>query len=285
MPEPAREGSSRVPRRRPGAARRLLRHLGGAPLGLGGRDGTGHGMGRPCPAAGGGRGTATASSRATSCYRCCSSTRRAGTSRQGQRWAAEAMAIAERFGDRDLFGIAAHYRGHLLIKEGLVSDGLALLDECMVAVTTGDMGPIVSGIVYCGVILACLDAYDVAPRTGVDRGAHPVVREAARPGGLQRALPRASGGDHAIAAATGRRRSTRRNGQASAGCEADNRRAVGEAAYGGRRRPSPPRRVRRSRGGLPRSEPAAAESPSRAWRCCDWLRETAMRPPPRSAEF
>ncbi len=75
--------------------------------------------------------------------------------------AGEAAAIAERFGDPDLFALAAHERGHVLIKDGRLKDGLALLDEAMVAMTSGELSPIVSGIVYCGVILACQDAHEV----------------------------------------------------------------------------------------------------------------------------
>ena len=75
--------------------------------------------------------------------------------------AGEAAAIAERFGDSDLFALAAHERGHILIQNGRLKDGLGLLDEAMVAVTAGELSPIVSGIVYCGVILACQDAHEV----------------------------------------------------------------------------------------------------------------------------
>jgi DNA-binding CsgD family transcriptional regulator len=75
--------------------------------------------------------------------------------------AAEAAVIAERHGDADLFALAAHQQGHVLIGLGRARDGLRLLDEAMVAVTAGDLSPIVSGIVYCGVILACQDAHDV----------------------------------------------------------------------------------------------------------------------------
>jgi DNA-binding CsgD family transcriptional regulator len=75
--------------------------------------------------------------------------------------AAEAAAIGERFDDPDLFALAAHEQGHILIRLGRIKKGLGLLDESMVAVTAGELSPIASGIVYCGVILACQDAHEV----------------------------------------------------------------------------------------------------------------------------
>jgi DNA-binding CsgD family transcriptional regulator len=75
--------------------------------------------------------------------------------------AAEAAAIAERFGDADLLALAVHSQGHLLVLAGHVKEGLALLDESMLAVTTGELSPIVSGIVYCGVIIGCQAAFDL----------------------------------------------------------------------------------------------------------------------------
>ena len=36
-----------------------------------------------------------------------------------------------------------------------------MLDEAMVAVTTGELSPIPAGMVYCGVILACQEVYEV----------------------------------------------------------------------------------------------------------------------------
>jgi ATP/maltotriose-dependent transcriptional regulator MalT len=74
--------------------------------------------------------------------------------------ASDAAAVAERFGDRDLFALAVHMQGQLLVKAGRVPDGLQLFDEAMVVVTSDELSPIVCGIVYCGVILGCQDAYE-----------------------------------------------------------------------------------------------------------------------------
>jgi DNA-binding CsgD family transcriptional regulator/tetratricopeptide (TPR) repeat protein len=75
--------------------------------------------------------------------------------------AAAAAEIADRFGDSDLLALALHEQGTVLAKSGRVSEGLRLLDEAMVAVTAGEVSPIVTGIVYCGVILACEEVYEV----------------------------------------------------------------------------------------------------------------------------
>ena len=74
--------------------------------------------------------------------------------------AGEAVATGERFGDRDLFALAAQSQGTFLVMLGRGAEGLALLDEAMVAVTAGELSPIVSGLVYCGVILGCQAAYE-----------------------------------------------------------------------------------------------------------------------------
>ena len=75
--------------------------------------------------------------------------------------AAAAAEIGQRFGDSDLFALAVQGQGYLLIKDGRISEGLRLLDEAMVAVTTGELSPIPTGLVYCGVILACQEAYEL----------------------------------------------------------------------------------------------------------------------------
>ena len=75
--------------------------------------------------------------------------------------AAQAIEIAERFGDSDLAAIALHAQGVVRIKQGSVDEGLRLLDEAMVGVTAESVSPVVAGIVYCGVIAGCEEAFDV----------------------------------------------------------------------------------------------------------------------------
>ncbi len=74
--------------------------------------------------------------------------------------AAAAAAVGGRSGDRDLFALAVQHQGHLLVSAGEVAQGLGLLDEAMISVTAGELSPIVSGLVYCGVIMGCQEAYE-----------------------------------------------------------------------------------------------------------------------------
>ena len=75
--------------------------------------------------------------------------------------AADAAAIGERFRDADLFALAVQGQGEILIKQGRVKEGLGLLDEAMVAVTAGELSPIPTGLVYCSVIAACQEVYEL----------------------------------------------------------------------------------------------------------------------------
>ena len=74
---------------------------------------------------------------------------------------AEAAAVGQRFGDRDLLTLARHGLGRTLVMMNQTDAGLALLDEAMVAVASGEIAPIVAGAVYCSVITACHDIFDV----------------------------------------------------------------------------------------------------------------------------
>ena len=69
--------------------------------------------------------------------------------------------MAARFGEPDLLALAMQSQGRNLIKGGRVEEGLALLDEAMVAAAAGELSPVVTGIVYCGVIAGCDVAYDL----------------------------------------------------------------------------------------------------------------------------
>ncbi len=73
----------------------------------------------------------------------------------------EAAAIGERYGDPDLVTMARMGQGHALVRQGRTEEGFRLVDETMVAVTTGELSPIVAGIVYCNTIKFCQDAHDV----------------------------------------------------------------------------------------------------------------------------
>ncbi|AKS31414.1 hypothetical protein AFA91_05450 [Mycolicibacterium goodii] len=64
--------------------------------------------------------------------------------------------------DVDLVSFALHAQGRVLIRRGRIDDGLALLDEAMVAVAAGDLAsPIFTGLIYCQVIDACEEVFDV----------------------------------------------------------------------------------------------------------------------------
>jgi DNA-binding NarL/FixJ family response regulator len=73
--------------------------------------------------------------------------------------AAEAIEIADRHRDRDLGAIARAYTGSALIRQGRLAEGLPMLDEAMVAVSSDRVLPVVTGLVYCEAISACQRSY------------------------------------------------------------------------------------------------------------------------------
>ncbi len=75
--------------------------------------------------------------------------------------ASAAAAIADRFDDADLMALVVMEQGHALVRQGQVDEGLRLVDEVMVAVTTRDLSPVVTGIVYCNTIAFCAGEYEL----------------------------------------------------------------------------------------------------------------------------
>jgi DNA-binding CsgD family transcriptional regulator len=73
--------------------------------------------------------------------------------------ATAAAGIGERCGEADLTACARHLQGRVRLQEGRVEEGLALLDEAMVALTGDEVSPLMTGLIYCSVIEACQQVY------------------------------------------------------------------------------------------------------------------------------
>lgn len=85
----------------------------------------------------------------------------AGDAAAASRLYEEAAAIAERCDDADLRSLALLGRGEAVIALGDTKAGLALLDEVMVAATTGEVSAMTTGILYCAVVDACMHVFDL----------------------------------------------------------------------------------------------------------------------------
>lgn len=72
-----------------------------------------------------------------------------------------AVTVGVSYSDVDLMTTARQGRGRVLIRMGRTAEGVALLDEAMVAVAAGEVSPIPAGIVYCSVIEVCQEVLDV----------------------------------------------------------------------------------------------------------------------------
>jgi tetratricopeptide (TPR) repeat protein len=67
----------------------------------------------------------------------------------------EAFEIGRRLADRDLQTVALQDRGRILVSQGRVADGMALIDEAMAAATSGQLGPRCTGRTYCNMMSTC----------------------------------------------------------------------------------------------------------------------------------
>ncbi len=84
----------------------------------------------------------------------------AGDLDEALRQADAILAIGRRTGDHDIEALGLQDKGRVLVARGEVAEGLALLDEAMVAAIGGDLNPYPTAIVYCNVTVACQDLAD-----------------------------------------------------------------------------------------------------------------------------
>ncbi|HET9439664.1 MAG TPA: hypothetical protein VFO52_05815, partial [Longimicrobiales bacterium] len=84
-----------------------------------------------------------------------------GDAPAARRILAKAADIGQRFGDPDLIALARNAEGRALIRCGDVPGGIRLLDEAMAAIEAGGVSAAVAGDVYCSMIEACHETFDV----------------------------------------------------------------------------------------------------------------------------
>jgi DNA-binding NarL/FixJ family response regulator len=75
--------------------------------------------------------------------------------------ARRAAEVGERFGDANLTSLSRAIEGQARIALGEREAGLALLDEAILPASTGRLGPVAIGIVYCSVIGCCQRIYAI----------------------------------------------------------------------------------------------------------------------------
>jgi ATP/maltotriose-dependent transcriptional regulator MalT len=73
----------------------------------------------------------------------------------------EVAALADRSEDHDLITLSRLGLGQALIRLGERDRGMALLDEVMASVDTGDVSAVPAGIIYCAVIEVCHRCFDL----------------------------------------------------------------------------------------------------------------------------
>jgi DNA-binding CsgD family transcriptional regulator/tetratricopeptide (TPR) repeat protein len=76
-----------------------------------------------------------------------------------------AAGAGREHGDPDVAALGRLGCGQALILGGDIGDGLAMLDEAMVGVSTGEVSPIPAGVIYCAVIEACQELFDLRRAT------------------------------------------------------------------------------------------------------------------------
>ena len=73
----------------------------------------------------------------------------------------ESAKVGQGLNDSDLLTMSLLGQGMCLLMQGQGAAGIALLDEVMVGVTSGEVSPMYAGIAYCTVIAGCWELFDL----------------------------------------------------------------------------------------------------------------------------
>lgn len=69
--------------------------------------------------------------------------------------------LGTRYDDATLVALGVFYEGRIRIKQARVAEGLALLDEAMLAALSDELNPLWTGAIYCGLMDACNELRDL----------------------------------------------------------------------------------------------------------------------------
>jgi DNA-binding CsgD family transcriptional regulator len=69
--------------------------------------------------------------------------------------------LGRRFRDDSLVALGVFFEGRTLVKQARVMEGLALLDEAMLAALSDNLKPMWTGAIYCGLLDACHELVDL----------------------------------------------------------------------------------------------------------------------------
>ncbi|MBJ8348638.1 helix-turn-helix transcriptional regulator [Antrihabitans sp. YC2-6] len=85
--------------------------------------------------------------------------------------ALDMQAIGKRHADPNLVAVGVLSEGRTLIKQGRVEEGLCLLDEAMLAASSGELDPFWAGAIYCHQMDVCHQLLDLRRATECTRAA------------------------------------------------------------------------------------------------------------------
>lgn len=86
---------------------------------------------------------------------------RRGEVEAGASMLAEAVRMGVACNAPDAVALARQAEGRVLLQQQRVAEGLDAFDEVMVSLSCGEVGPMIAGVVYCSVIGACHEVFDL----------------------------------------------------------------------------------------------------------------------------